>query len=264
MRIINRHGISAFPLDRDQARLHQQVKPAIFILQLQRRIVFIPNRSGKFATISSSRGHGLSLFPIWPQNRIANLIPPMISCKPCKVSSDKLSSASDLVTSRTRAFPEKKILAPHWVARRGVPGGLALQQTHISNHRLHILFAQAREPGHSFFRNPIVNQIEKLLIRECLCIGPVDDVRRMLTAKPVEPMTSRAFPFENAFSPQVRFRASRSIVALQVLAKDIARRTKKNQHQSKLQNDSPGQVVFLGFRTSEGDGTQEVAMYSTP
>src|SRR5271156_512527 len=98
MPVVNRHRILSVPLHRDQAGPHEQIKPAVSILQLHRRVVLIPNHAGEPASILSNHGRGLLLFSARPKNRVANLILRMISCKPCQVPSDELTSFSDLVT----------------------------------------------------------------------------------------------------------------------------------------------------------------------
>ena len=90
----------------------------------------------------------------------------------------------------------------------------------------------------------------------------------MLTTEPVESVASRALLLENALSPEVELQTGSRLFAVRVLAKDIACSRQRNQHQPKLENDSPGHAALLGFRTSEGDlreeTRQEVAIYSTP
>jgi hypothetical protein len=91
------HGISQFPLNGDQAGLHEQVEPAIAILQLDRGIVFVSNHAGKPPAILHNCGRGLLRPPGRLENRIANFVRRMISRKPCDVSRNELSSASNPV-----------------------------------------------------------------------------------------------------------------------------------------------------------------------
>jgi hypothetical protein len=78
----------------------------------------------------------------------------------------------------------------------------------------------------------------------------------MLTTEPIESVASRALHLENVLPPEVKFQTGSGLFA-RVLAEDIAGRTKGNQHQPKLENDSPGHVALLGFRTSEGDSPRK-------
>ena len=256
MPVVDRHRFSGFPLHRDQAGLHEQIKSAISILQLQRSVVFVPNHSGKLAPIAFNRSRGLLLFSARAENRVANLIFRMISRKPCKVSGDELSSASNLVTSGASALSKEKFLTPDRVASRGVPSGLTLQKVHISDHRLTTFLAKTREARHSFFLNPIVNQIEQCLIRESLHGGTADDIRRVFTTEPVESMASRAFCLENVlsfrgFRAQIRAQTWRRPFALRrrVLANGSAHRTEGHQYQPERTDDSPDHVALLTIRT---------------
>ena len=82
-----------------------------------------------------------------------------------------------------------------------------MQKADISNDRLTTFLANAREARHSFFRNPIVNQVEQHLIRERLHRGSTDNIGRVLTTEPVKSMASRAFRLEDILSPQSGFSA---------------------------------------------------------
>lgn len=95
--VIDGHRVTDFPTHRNQARLHEQVKPAISILQLQRGVVFIPDYAGELSAIPRGCGRRLLRCSSGPENRIANFVRRMISRKTCQVSSDELPLASNLV-----------------------------------------------------------------------------------------------------------------------------------------------------------------------
>jgi hypothetical protein len=75
--VVDRHGISGFPLDRNQAGFHEQIKPAISILQLQRALSSLrivpenlrPSRATAVTAVFGRASVGL-------ENRIANLAHP--------------------------------------------------------------------------------------------------------------------------------------------------------------------------------------------
>src|SRR5271169_1369606 len=178
MTVVDRHGLSGFPLDRHQAGFHEQVKPAISILQLQRGVVFVPDHAGEPSTIPRNGGRRLLLASSRPENSFTNLAGLMIPCEPREVIGDELSLA---VTCGAAGLAEEKIPAPVWIARRGFAGGLALQETDISNERPIILFAQVGEAWHSSLRNPFVNQVDQCLIRDRPHSQSAYDVWRVLT-----------------------------------------------------------------------------------
>ena len=108
--VVDGHGMSSFPLDRNQAGLHEQVKLAIVHPAIAER------RYLHFESCRKTFGHPahgcnrLWRFPGRPENRIANFVRRMISRETCEVASDELSSASDLVAGEHPAFPEKRSL----------------------------------------------------------------------------------------------------------------------------------------------------------
>jgi hypothetical protein len=251
--VVDRHGSSDLSLHRDQAGLHEQVKPAIGILQLQGGIILVPNHAGKRSVIPCDSGGRLLLSCRWPYDRIANLVRRMISRETCDISHDELSAFHKLVAGGTSGLSKEKIVASRWIARNRIPSGPALQKAKICHYRLSIFSVNLGESGHSSFWNPIVKQLEPSLVRECLHVGPADDIRCMLTAQPVESMASSALPFENALAPRFKFRGGSGLFVVRVLTKDSTSRCKRNHQQPKLENNSPVHFAGLGFRTSRVD-----------
>src|ERR1700734_1252276 len=116
----------------------------------------------------------------------------MISRKPCKVSHKELSRDRNLMADRTSGLSKENIVAPHRIARYGLPSGPALQETYISNGRVRTFFVKTWKSRHPCFWNSIVNDVEQCLVRERLYLSSADNVRCMFTTESVESMANRA------------------------------------------------------------------------
>ena len=250
--VVDRHGVCSFPLDRDQTGLHQQVKLATCVLQLQRGVIFISNHAGKLSAIARHGCNRLGRFRGRPEDRVANCVSRMISRKPGEVSDDELSSTGDLVAGGTSGLANEKISASRRIAGHGVPGGPALQKADISDERVSIFFAKTGKRRHPCFGNSIVHQVKQFLVRQRLRVAAADDIWSVLTAEPVETVAGRALCLVTALSFQVGACETRGgLNAVRILAKNSAARAERNQRQPKLENDSPSHVTRPGFGASE-------------
>src|ERR1700691_478197 len=98
--VIDVHGSSGTPLDRNQARFHEQIKPAIFVvLQLDGGVVFVTNRTGELSTILCNRGRCVFAPSSTVENCVAYLARLMVLAISCEVSGSEFSSAPNGMTT---------------------------------------------------------------------------------------------------------------------------------------------------------------------
>ncbi|HZC22006.1 MAG TPA: hypothetical protein VE866_01615 [Candidatus Binatia bacterium] len=111
--VVGGHDLSSFSLHRHQARFHEQVESATFILQLQRSVVFVADHAGKFSTISCNGSCGIGSPSGRLHNRFSNLADLMIPCETRELIGHGLSSE---VTGTATRFSEEHITTAIWVS----------------------------------------------------------------------------------------------------------------------------------------------------
>jgi hypothetical protein len=233
------------PVDRSQARFHEQIETAIRILQLERCVIFITNRARKVSTIYRNRCRDSFAPSRRVENRRDYLAPAMILPVSSQIYCGELPMTAHRMTNRAAGFSGEQDLAVSSIsppaAHTGATLGLALQQTHVSDEGLTIFFAEIVEPRHAPLWYAFVDQIEQCVIRQISHRRGACDIRRVFTTAGVKAMANRTSRFENAFSLGLEFRL-RSRPIAHALTKAVAGRSQKQERQTNSREKSASQV----------------------
>jgi hypothetical protein len=234
------------PVDRTQTRLHEQIKTAIRILQLERRVIFIANRARKFSTIHCNRCRDSFAPPRRVENRREYLASAMILPVSRQIYRGGLAMTAHRMANRAAGFSGEQDLSVNWIsppaAQTGATLRLALQQTHMSDEGLTIFLAEIVEPRHAPLWYAFVDQIEQRVIRQISHGRGMRDIRRMFTTAGVKAVANRASRFENVFSSGLEFRIRSRRVA-HALTKAIAGRSQKQERETNSREKSASHVV---------------------